>query len=238
MAARRNLRELDPGEVVRAAYTKDALASLGARFGFDALANEHVKQLRAMAYAYAYAQCMEGEGEYLKREQAKYSRLSDTTNKFLRDLQTFDSEHLALELFWTARRMGEPMPQVVVPDLPPGLPPRGEPYHYELLRMLRLLGEAARTHAEALKSRGGRPKNLGLKTLTHRAADFWIEVLERRFSIDHRRGAGLTEAFAFVKALVAPLDDVTDAQIITAMRSEIRQRKEWDVPTAPRKKLP
>jgi len=71
----------------------------------------------------------------------------------------------------------------------------------------------------------GRSKNMALANLVIHAADFWEMDLKRRFRIDYHKGAGLTPGFEFVKALLKPIDDVTDTQIITAMRTEIKVRR-------------
>ena len=66
---------------------------------------------------------------------------------------------------------------------------------------------------------------MALQNLVIHAADFWELDLKRRFRIDYRKGAGLTPGFDFVKALLKPIDDVTDKQIITAMRTVIKLRR-------------
>jgi hypothetical protein len=75
---------------------------------------------------------------------------------------------------------------------------RHDASYRELVRLLELLEATAAQRAQRLLSRGGRPKNFGLEDLTRH--------------------------FDFVQALVAPIENVTDKQIITAMRSEIAAR--------------
>jgi len=66
---------------------------------------------------------------------------------------------------------------------------------------------------------------MALQNLVIHAADFWELDLKRRFRIDYHKGAGLTLAFEFVKALLKPIDEVTDTQIIAATRTEIKLRR-------------
>jgi hypothetical protein len=94
-----------------------------------------------------------------------------------------------------------------------------------LQRLLQLLKAAAEPRVQDLGSPRGRRKNIALANLVIHAADFWEMDLKRRFRIDYHKGAGLTPGFDFVKALLKPIDHVTDRQIITAMRTEIKLRR-------------
>jgi len=46
------------------------------------------------------------------------------------------------------------------------------------------------------------------------AADFWEMGLKCRFRIDYHKAASLTRDFDFVEALLKPIDDGTDTQIV------------------------
>jgi hypothetical protein len=101
---------------------------------------------------------------------------------------------------------------------------------HTLLRLLELTKATSAWHAQKMASRSGRRANLGLHELARKAAEFWIEVLHEPFTLDYHEGAGVTRAFEFVKALVTPLDDVTDKQIVTAMRAQIAARRRFGLP--------
>jgi hypothetical protein len=72
--------------------------------------------------------------------------------------------------------------------------------------------------------KGGRPTNRGIGEFTGYVADFWECQVKRRYTVDYHGGAGLTPAYRFTLAVVAPLDSIPSSQVVTAMRKEIRNR--------------
>jgi hypothetical protein len=91
---------------------------------------------------------------------------------------------------------------------------------------LELLKNSSLDQAEYFRGRPGPKINIGLEYLVRRVADLFLATLNRPFSIDHHKPLAASEAFDFVSALVAPLDDVSDTEITTAIRAEQNQRHE------------
>jgi len=63
-----------------------------------------------------------------------------------------------------------------------------------------------------------------IECVVRRSADFWGDHLNRKFTVDYHKGAGLTPAFLFVQKLINEIELIADNKIINAMRSEIALR--------------
>ncbi len=79
---------------------------------------------------------------------------------------------------------------------------------------------------EALVNKGGRPRNKGLQGFTEYMWTLWAGELGRPFTLDYHRGSGTSQAFLFVKDMLAPAYDATEPEIITAMRYVIAKKGE------------
>lgn len=214
-----------PRKIARCVYSDQFLSGLKERFGFDALEPNIAAELRDIAFRYIVFR-REGYAESRKSSRREYLDLLKATEHFITLLKPYEERGIASDMQLVAPP--QPNSKMFSGNLsrPTDQPQYADETHYgELLRGLQLLKATANWHAHFLASRGGRPKNLGLQELTRKAAELWITQLHRRFTVDYHRGSGLSTAFEFVQALVAPLDDVTDPQIITAMRALIASRR-------------
>lgn len=214
-----------PRQIAERLYTAAFLAELQRQFGLDATRAETAARLRDIARRYILGRRTENQPELLKGDHRKYIELQKATENYLALLKQYEEQDIASDINVAAQQLEWPRPE---PDDPMG-------YYRQLVLLLELLRTAAVRQAGYLASRGGRPKNRGLEDLTRHAADFWIGELGRPFRIDYHEGTGITLAFEFIKALVTPLDDVSDKQIVTAMRTEIAKRRSPGPPKARRK---
>jgi hypothetical protein len=125
----------------------------------------------------------------------------------------------------TALRLAEPIPTTKFGGLGTHAQTQsGEPYFLELIRLLELLEKSALEQSNNFRERPGPKINLGLEFLVRRVADLFLTILNRPFSVDHHKPIAASEAFDFISALVAPLDDVSDTEIMTAIRTEQNRR--------------
>lgn len=214
-----------PREIAERIYSDQFLSELKERFGFDALKPETAAAIRDIAFRYIIFRREENQPKHRKRWRRDFLKLEKATSDYLallkhheeRDIASDISLAASLDPKWDDLRKHEPKNH------------NARAYVHTLRRLLELMKATASWHAQNMVSRVGRPANLGLQELTRKAAEFWIETLNRRFTLDYHEGAGITRAFEFVKALVTPLDDVTDKQIITAMRAQIAARRKLDL---------
>jgi hypothetical protein len=98
------------------------------------------------------------------------------------------------------------------------------PYR-ELSRHLEILNAGLETMVAQSAPSSGRPINQGLEVFVRHAANFWTQELAREFTLDYEDGTGTTQAFLFVQFLISPLADISDKQIVTAMRREVGVRR-------------
>ncbi len=202
-------------QIAERVYTDAFLSELQQRFGIGPLPAEAVSRLRKIPVRYILFHPLENQADRLKGDRPKYIELGKATERYLALLNLCDEGDIGSIMKVTAQQLGWPEPETNDSD----------GYYRQLVLLLELLDTAAIRHAGYLAPRGGRPKNLGLEDLTRLGADFWVGELGRRFTVDYHQGAGLTSAFDFIKALASPLDDISDKQIITAMRAEIARRR-------------
>ncbi len=214
-----------PKQIVDRIYSDAFLSELHRAFGIEPFTAERAGQIRRLGTRYILGRRMENQANLLKSDQRKYLDLQKATETFLALLREYDEEDIGADMKLAAHQLGWPNPETNNP----------QGHCRQLLRLLDLLRAATIRQRKYLASRGGRPKNFGLEDLTRLAADFWAVELGRRFTVNYHQGEGLTSAFEFIKALVTPLDDVTDQQIITAMRAEIAKRHSPGPPKSKRR---
>ena len=218
-----------PRTLAKRIYNEQFLSKLKEQFGFDALEPQVARELQGIAFRYIVFRRGENQPQFVRKSRLDYRALQKATERYIEFLEHFNEEmgdlasdiHLAVTTEVPAR---------VPVDCRRPINSRrptdrdGHASLAELLRLLSLMKMTAGRHVRDFTAGGGRPKNLGLEAMTWKAAEFWTEELKRKFTVDYHRGTGITEAFEFVRALVAPLDDVSDRQIVTAMRAEINRR--------------
>lgn len=232
---------MGPWEIAQEIYNPDFLSNLAEQFQFSAADKDAQKKLVRIAFQYIYGRRCEDEPErYLKPLKKEYERLLKSVCKFRDHLTHFraDTQDITYEILHAAQILDEPKPETDFPGLTEHDKERGEPYYLELLRLLKILEYGIDWQIDLLSSKGGRPKNnAGLSFTMPRIADFWIEKVGGRFTVDYHKGSGISDAFSFCKCLIEPLDNVPDTQIVTAMREEIRRRTKMRKRTAGLKDL-
>jgi hypothetical protein len=213
-----------PEQKILTLYADEFLSSLAVQFGLEIEPTELAHELRNIGRQYLRVSGFRDNSDIIRKERGDYMRLNELTQEFIKELRAWAARDLAGDIAMIARASKEPPPSVGFPALTAFQRQRGDTYYHELLRLLGLVEKTSWSMAGHLTPRGGRPINHALEVLTRKTADFWTEKLGRRFTVDYHRGSGWTQAFEFVKALLKPLGDVPDKQIITAMRAEIKSR--------------
>ena len=96
----------------------------------------------------------------------------------------------------------------------------GDILFHDLSRLLNVLEFGLDEEINFGLRKSGPRVNLGLETMAMQVSQFFkVELNGRPFTIDQHKPFKATQAFDFVKALVDPLDDVTQNEIITVIRS-------------------
>jgi hypothetical protein len=201
-----------PRDLAERVYSNEFLSALGAQFGFDALKPDTAEELRHIALCYIAGRRDENRPPSNVKDRRKFIALKKTTDDYLSILERQVAYDIESDIAWALSQVGRPK----FDDKKAGI------YYRQLLLLLDMMSMSTGYYVSSLASRGGRPKNVGLVWITPLAKKLWTAELGRKFTIDYHKGAGLTPAFEFMKALVQPLDDVTDKQIITAMRLQKR----------------
>jgi hypothetical protein len=213
-----------PRAIAARVYSDRFLSGLKADFGFNALEPDIAAELRDIAFRYIVFRREENQPAYRKTSRRQFRALKTATERYLPLLAHHQKRDLASDIHLVASLEYAENKKVNIPRIAGSKRFDGNAYLEELMRLLQLIKRTAGWQARHLGDRGGRPKNLGLEELTRKAAEFWRTRLNRRFSVDYHEGTGLTPAFKFVRALLAPLDDISDRQIVTAMRAQIAVR--------------
>ncbi|HVB79574.1 MAG TPA: hypothetical protein VNE82_06430 [Candidatus Binataceae bacterium] len=214
-----------PKQIVERIYSDEFLFELHRAFGIEPFTAERAGQIRKLGTRYILGRRMENQTDLLKSDQRNYLELQKATESYLALLREYEERNIGSDMKVAAQQLGWPEPELNDP----------EGYYRQLLLLLDLLRTATIRQAKYLASRGGRPKNFGLEDLVRHAADFWAVELGRRFTVNYHQGEGITRAFEFIKALVAPLDDISDKQIVTAMRTAIATRRSPGPPKSKRR---
>lgn len=220
--------------VSKTAYSEEFLRELGEQFQFDFLGGGIAQEIRLIGRLYLIITGIINDKEAKHIERADYMRLQDKTDHLLELLAEFKDRDIATDIFYAALENKEPAPTTEFNNLTLHQTSRGEPYFYELVRLLRLLRAGTERPIKNLAPGRGRPIDAGLELLVRRAADIWVFKMERRFSVDYHKGSGLTPTFEFIQALIKPLTDMQENKIITQMRKEIATRRKLGIPTEPK----
>lgn len=221
---------VDSGEsyrdIVERVFSEEFMGQLAKRFDFDLdLDRLNVRrELRGIASAYIVGARDDG-GKSAKEQQNRYRQLRSAVTRFANLVKEFEDNDIATDLrrFAIWKKEDSPHSDEVIAGQ--RTRKQSDFLYRHFLNLLELLDEAARHRINFYKAPRGRPRNLALQGVIMKVEQFWTFDLHRKFSVDYHKGAGLTEAFEFIRALIDPLDDVTDQQIITAMREEIRNQR-------------
>ena len=225
MRARKDTGTARPDAPIDAAYSGTFFAALEQRFRLEGENSELRAELNNIGRHYLILRRSEDDREMRREMRRENAQLAKHTNKFLQILRDAPHDDIAFGLHMTALRLGEVMPTTIFPDLSAhDQRQSGEPYFWELIRLLELLEKSALEQANFFRERPGPKINLGLEYLIRHVADLFLITLNRPFTIDHHKPVAASEAFDFVSALVAPLDNVSATEIMTAIRTEQNRR--------------
>ena len=202
------------------------VATLASDYGFDRTNIEILGKLYEVEYRYRLGKSFEGEADLLKEQRKDLKKLLKAYHAFRNKLAACGEDYLNLEIRNGAELSGNLDPNLDPTDYPEESFSKNSCYWFEFERYLTFFERGLEKTIKDYKNEGGRRKNQGLETALPYIAEFWTETIGKQFTLDYERGAGLSEAFSFVKRLVAPLEDVTDTQIITVMRRWIKEENE------------
>ncbi len=215
-----------PDALIDAAYSDLFFAAHERQFRLEGGESETRDELRNIGRYYLILRRTEDSREMRRELRKQYVQLAKQTDIFLQILRNAAHDDIAFGLYMTALRLGEPFPATKFAGLSAHAQTQsGEPYFRELIRLLELLEKSAFEQADNFRERPGPKINLGLEFLVRRVADLFTTTLNRPFSIDHHKPVAASKAFDFVSALIAPLDDVSDTEITTAIRAKQNWRR-------------
>lgn len=200
-----------PASIVRRLYIKDFLMDVGSQFNFDASNPVIVARIIRMGFSYIALRRIEDQSDVLELRK-RYNKLAKKIHLFRGELKK--SEELDLDQLMYFSTLG--------PD--EGTRSQhfagGEAIFRELLSLLEILSNGVAEQIRRSAPKRGPRINWGLEVLTVQATQFFaIELNGRPFTVDQNKPFKPTVAFDFIKALVRPLDIITDKEIITAIRA-------------------
>jgi hypothetical protein len=216
----------NPADLIDAAYSVVFFTAFERQFGLESRKSEIRDSLRNIGRQYIVVRRTE-DGREMRRElRRQNAQLAKQTNSFLEILRATSTEEIAASLYMTALRLNEPIPSTKFAEISPHAQSQsGEPYFRELIRLLELLEKSSLEQADYFRERPGPKTNLGLEFLVRRVADYFVSELKRPFSVDHHKPIAASEAFDFISALIAPIDQVSSTEIMTAIRTEQNRRR-------------
>jgi hypothetical protein len=210
-----------PGAIVDRVYSNEFLTGLAKRFNFN-LTDEVKNELRHMAHVYIANLRGDSSEDWDKEQRRRYRGLKNATSRFAKLVKEFENDDIASHLFMTALATRN---ETLLSDKLIAAQremPHNRLIYRHLMNLLDLLTLTAELKTKFHIARRGPKRHSGFHSITMHAIALWSVDFGRKFTVDYHKGSGLTEAFQFMRALIDPLDDVTDTQIITAMRDAIR----------------
>lgn len=205
-------------------YSPLFIVELGKQFDFDGDNPEIIEEINYIRSGYIAYQAAEDHDAYSKEVRSKYVEVNKAIAKFRAILKKHETQDLATEMYWGARLLKEMKPTTEFPELTEFEKTRGKPYYLELLRLLRILEAGVDKSIDHLAPSSGRKPDYPVQALVRRAAEFWEDYLDRKFTVDYHDNTGLTPAFLFVQKLINEIEPTPDNKIINAMRAEIHIR--------------
>lgn len=201
------------------------LRNLEDRFGFDAFRPDLRKELDYIARRYRRDLRLFDAADDQKAERLKYSALREHIEALQQMLASPEYTDFGSEIYLTLRTA---LPDTQVSGLSQLPAPNGAAGEHilQLLERLLALSAATATNVEQRNTPAkGRKPNFALECLVRNVAYLWADILKRPFTLDYHKGSGVTEAFAFVKAIANFVDPETaDTKLITSMRTIISER--------------
>lgn len=208
-------------------YSDDFVDALAQDYDFDCTDINLLTYLYEIPHRYNVANAIHnGDREFQPQNRKNLLKLQAKFKTFKDELYAQGGDRFNLEVSDGAGLCGELNPNLDPDDYPGKAFSKNYCYWFEFERYLKFFEEGLKQTLKNTKPRGGRPKNEGLHNAIHYIASFWEFKLLRKYTLDHHNGKGLTEAYKFTRRLLAPLDQIDEKQIITAMRAEIKERNE------------
>lgn len=218
--------DASPHTLIDREYSDQYFDALERQFGLESGNTGTRRKLKNIGVHYLIARHREDDRKARQNERKANALLARQTNKFLQILRKTPQDDITFGLHMTALRIGAPPPATIFPELSEHEQRQsGEPYYLELVRLLELLEKSALDQINHFRERSGPKINCGLEYLVRHVADLFLTTLNRPFTVDHHKPVAASEAFDFVAALIAPLDDVSDTEIMTAIRAEQSARR-------------
>lgn len=205
--------------------TEQFLADLRARFEIPLETSTLVDELKQIERRYAVDLRVFNDEATERTLRSNYQTLKSETARFRDLLSAPEYEDLEADLYWAARHKIARVSDANIPVIGHAQGKPGSSYLVELENLLALLDTAADLGAARFAPARGRKRKYALENLVRRLAYVWADLLGRQFTVDYHQGSGLTEAFAFVSIVVAEIhSEITETEIITAMRTIIKER--------------
>jgi hypothetical protein len=215
-----------PRSIIQREYNADYILGLGRQFKFDPKDPEIAARIYMMGSSYLIARRQDNSEDLplLNKRLLKFGREIDSFRLALDKAADLD---LPTMMYFSALELNQPPPGGAFAGLTQhDREQSGEPYFREFMRILGILANAVQNDKKRSASKRGPRVNSGLEIIARQAAQFFaVELKDRPFTIDPHKPFKATPAFDFVKALVAPLDDVTDNEIVTAIRGAKPSKK-------------
>lgn len=210
-----------PGDIADRVYSDEFLAGLGKKFNLN-LTIEVRRELHRMAQIYIANLRLGTDDSWDRTQRRRYRQLKSAASRFAKTIKAFEDDDIASHLFMTVRVMeNEALLGDKLISAQRNMPHNRTIYPH-IMNLIDLIGEAAECKVKEFIFPRGPKGNPGLHSMTMHAIALWQVDFGRRFTVDYHKGSGLTDAFQFMRALIDPLDDVSDQQIITAMRHAIK----------------
>jgi len=206
-----------PASLIRRIYDAAFFSEIARQFKFDTENPETIAAINRMGISYLISRQLEDWHDPVDQRK-RLKKLESEIHRFLATLEKSQDLEIPQLMYFSALKSGQPRPQTNFPSLTAHQQTQsGEPYARELLRLLTILENGIADAAKMAAPKRGPKPNLGLESLAFQAAEFFASQ-NRPFTIDAHKPFQATEAFDFVKMLVQPLDDISDDNIVTAIR--------------------
>jgi len=206
-------------EFIARIYSPDFFEKLASILRCEPFDSEKMNEIRHMAFVYISQTNQENAGP--GERWPEYRKLVRISEQFIAAITEARERGFASDMADTARLLSKAGPHADFRKLSGAYNP-DDIHIQDLLRLADLANMAAKRRA---RLRPGRKANWQLAILVSIAADFFETDLNLPFSIDHNKPAKPSKAFDFVRSIVEPLADVSDQEIITAIRNQLAVRR-------------
>jgi len=199
------------------------IRELGARFQFDAMQSDLAQELNYIARRYRRDLLLFDNSSDLELDRTAHRKLREQIESLRQSLSSPEFEALGSEIYLTLRTANSETDQISRLPIPSAAV--GDHILRTLDDFLGLVSVTARNVELRSAPPKGRKPNFALECLVRNIAYLWADILKRPFTLDYHKGSGVTEAFAFVKAIAGFVDPgIAETKLITAMRTIISER--------------